>query len=100
MTTMILKQTLALFLWCYLFATCTLANNQTVLWVWVTGSSETEQIGEYGNRNVSMSSNMPGSRYYSSGWYDEGTHEFWVFGGRGLASQESKGTFLLMYRYC
>jgi len=60
----------------------------TMLWTWVGGSStigpDFGQSGIYGTQGTPASGNIPGSRYFSTGWTDS-SGNFWLFGGYGFA---------------
>ena len=46
-------------------------------WIWVSGSSQTEQAGVYGTRGVPAPTNVPGARYTAVGWTDP-QGSFWI----------------------
>jgi hypothetical protein len=54
-------------------------------WTWLGGSSERNQKGEYGVKNVADRSkeNIPGARYGSSSFVDPTTARGFIFGGYG-----------------
>ncbi|WP_421879747.1 T9SS type A sorting domain-containing protein [Marinoscillum sp.] len=51
-------------------------------WTWVSGSSSRNEYGTYGDKGVSASSNVPGSRHASISWMDD-SGNLWFFGGQG-----------------
>ncbi len=57
---------------------------QTGLWTWVSGSSETNSYGMYGELGVPASSNSPGSRHECAFWLLD--NDLYLFGGSGLSS--------------
>jgi hypothetical protein len=53
----------------------------------MSGSSQENQNGIYGNKGVPSLSNIPGGRYGLASWVDnEGS--FWIFGGSGNDGKE------------
>jgi len=51
-------------------------------WTWMSGNNTALNVkGVYGQQNVTETTNYPGGRLVSSGWYDSTNQEFWVFGG-------------------
>ena len=63
-------------------------------WTWMGGSNTTNQPGSYGTKGNASISNVPGSRYAATGWYDSLRQEFWLFGGNGFDS--SNGMLLIV----
>lgn len=59
-------------------------NPSSGLWVWLSGSTATEQLGTYGTLGVEAPSNTPGARYMSASWMDLAGN-MWLFGGSGYA---------------
>jgi hypothetical protein len=57
---------------------------QTGLWTWVSGSSETNSYGIYGELGIPASSNSPGSRHVSAFWLLD--NDLYLFGGNGFGS--------------
>ena len=51
-------------------------------WTWFSGSQNFNPPGEYGEKGVSNSMNVPSGRSSAFGWYDSLREEFWVFGGK------------------
>jgi len=54
-------------------------------WTWINGNNTISLIGVYGSQGIPSSSNIPGARYYSTGWIDS-FNNFWLFGGQGFDS--------------
>jgi len=50
-------------------------------WTWISGGGTINQSGEYGEKGTPNSSNVPSSRGYAAGWYDDLRKELWLFGG-------------------
>jgi hypothetical protein len=48
--------------------------------MWISGSSEIHQEGNYGLQGIPDKSNMPSSRYDGVGWTDLNGN-LWLFGG-------------------
>jgi N-acetylneuraminic acid mutarotase len=61
-------------------------------WTWVSGSSQFNQPGVYGNLGDAAATSVPGSRFDAITWVD-GSGNVFVFGGQGY---DSKGTFGLL----
>ena len=59
-------------------------------WVWLNGSYNGSSPGYYGTLGSQSGSNMPGSRYFASGWTDSAGH-FWLFGGSGYDAASANG---------
>jgi hypothetical protein len=59
----------------------------TDLWTWMSGSNLTNQVGVYGTKGVPSSTSIPGARYGSISWINEGG--LWLFGGGGFAASSS-----------
>jgi N-acetylneuraminic acid mutarotase len=59
-------------------------------WTWMSGSSVGGASGVYGTKGSSAANNIPGGRFYATGWTDpEGN--LWLFGGQGLDSAGANG---------
>jgi N-acetylneuraminic acid mutarotase len=60
----------------------------TMLWTWMGGSSTIGPnygySGVYGMQGQAATGNLPGSRYFSTGWTDS-SGNFWLFGGYGFS---------------
>jgi hypothetical protein len=52
-------------------------------WTWMSGSSEVDQNGIYGDKGIPSQSNIPGSRDGSISWVDN-DGSFWIMGGIGI----------------
>jgi N-acetylneuraminic acid mutarotase len=63
-------------------------------WTWMGGSSTIGsnygQSGVYGTLGTPAAANIPGSRYFSTGWTDSSGH-FWLFGGYGFGGNGNYG---------
>jgi len=59
-------------------------------WIWISGSNQTGQSGNYGTLGISSSSNIPGARHHSVGWIDT-KNNLWLFGGYAMISDSSEG---------
>jgi N-acetylneuraminic acid mutarotase len=60
-------------------------NPATGMWSWMGGSDIANQVGNYGNRGVAASANIPGARDTALNWTD-GQGDFWLFGGDGYGA--------------
>jgi hypothetical protein len=60
----------------------------TGLWTWMGGSPTLNQPGVYGTLAFPSASSVPGARDSASSWVDPAGN-FWLFGGRGFASDGS-----------
>ena len=49
-------------------------------WTWMNGSKTHDQLGTYGTRGTSASSNTPGARYLPVSW-PQASGNLWLFGG-------------------
>lgn len=58
-------------------------NTTSNEWIWMAGSSFTNQPGVYGTQGVASSTNIPGARRMSVAWKDN-TGKFWLMGGSGI----------------
>jgi N-acetylneuraminic acid mutarotase len=52
------------------------------MWTWVSGDQRINRVGEYGDRGIAASTNIPGARRNAVGWTDTAGN-LWLFGGRG-----------------
>ena len=52
-------------------------------WTWISGSSEVNKRGVYGEKGNASTDYIPGARSDAVGWYNSITKEFWLFGGFG-----------------
>ncbi len=71
-----------------------LYNRAADKWVWVSGSSGTNQAGMYGTKGVPNPANHPGARMGALNWVDYNCN-LWYFGGRNQAPHD----FNDMWRY-
>jgi N-acetylneuraminic acid mutarotase len=67
-----------------------LASAQSGQWVWMGGSSSSNQAGSYGPLGSTISTNFPGSRSGATTWTDSNGN-FWLFGGVGYDSNGVTG---------
>ncbi len=68
-------------------------NTASRKWTWMGGSSTggfTPAVGVYGTLGVGAAGNFPGGRENAVGWRDA-KGNFWLFGGSGYASTDTKG---------
>jgi len=61
-------------------------NPVTDRWRLITGTTNVSSSGNYGTLGVSSATNIPPSRFGADAWTDANGN-FWMFGGRGTASQ-------------
>ncbi len=73
-------------------------NIATDQWIWVNGTSTTNQTGVYGTSGVAAATNRPGARYNSTTWTDA-SGNFWLFGGYGSASNSNSGSLNDLWKY-
>jgi len=57
-------------------------------WTWMAGSYLFDQPGVYGTQGTPSGNNTPGPRLWSCSWTDR-SGNFWLFGGRGMATSTS-----------
>lgn len=67
-------------------------------WVWQGGADVGMQPGSYGTIGHASTQNEPGARLGSVYWTDE-EGNFWLFGGSGVASQQSVGMLNDVWKY-
>lgn len=60
-------------------------------WVWVAGSTTSNESATYGTSGVASATNLPGGREASSNWVDS-LGNVWFFGGQGLNSAGGVGS--------
>ena len=72
-------------------------NPLTLEWMWVSGSNYHGQGGAYGTKGTASTSNVPGARYFGTGWLDS-TGRRWIFGGYGLDSATAGGRLNDLWR--
>jgi len=68
-------------------------------WTWVSGSDTVLEAGTYGEKGVPAAANVPGARYESVAWTDNGTGDLWLFGGYGLDSNAREDLLNDLWRY-
>jgi len=77
-------------------------NIATGIWTWMSGSTDSDELGVYGTKGIPDAANMPGSRYYSTSWIDSDDN-LWLFGGWAYASDygedEDMGYLNDLWRY-
>lgn len=59
-------------------------------WTWVSGDDDRNQSGSYGTQGKAASSNVPGSRRWSSYWLD-GSGNMTIYGGYGYDASGNLG---------
>jgi uncharacterized repeat protein (TIGR03803 family) len=59
-------------------------------WTWVSGGNTVDQNGVFGTQGVPATTNVPESRYGSTGWVDANGN-LWLFGGFSLSSSNDSG---------
>jgi len=64
-------------------------NPLTREWTWVSGSNSFSSSGVYGVLGTAAASNVPGARYFGTGWADP-SGNLWLFSGAGF---DSAGNF-------
>ena len=64
-------------------------------WTWISGDNTINSPGIYGIQGIPSSSNIPGARYYSTGWIDS-SNNLWLFGGEGFDSYGNYGKYFLL----
>lgn len=69
---------------------------ETPTWTWLSGRGQLYTPGIYGIKGIPSTSNMPGARYYATGWFDSFANEFWLFGGYGADCRGTLGMSLLL----
>ena len=73
-------------------------NISTNEWTWISGSNTTNQVGTYGTKGVSSSSNTPGARSGSYTWKDL-SGNLWLFGGYGNATTTTAGDLNDLWKF-
>lgn len=68
-------------------------------WIWISGSNEIDQSGEYGVKGTAAASNIPGSREASISWIDPEGANLYLFGGYGFDSSESPDELNDLWRF-
>ncbi len=57
----------------------------TTPWTWMKGDNSIDNIGIYGTKGISASTNKPGARTSATTWRDNNGN-LWMFGGLGLSN--------------
>ncbi len=70
----------------------------TYEWKWVNDSNVINQGGTYGTAGIAATANMPGGRYYGSGWLDA-SGNFWSFGGAAYDNNDNAGFLNDLWKY-
>ncbi len=52
------------------------------MWTWMTGTTTTDQVGNYGTMGTAATTNIPGARDSATTWIDS-SGNLWLFGGEG-----------------
>lgn len=68
-------------------------NIGTNQWTWISGANTSNQLGVYGTKGISSSTNVPGSRQASVSWKDA-SGNFWLFGGYGFPASGTTYSYL------
>lgn len=63
--------------------------------MWISGSNEKNQLGNYGSKGVPDSNNIPGARYRAVSWIDS-SNNLYLFGGYGYATSIATGIWILI----
>ena len=64
----------------------------------MAGDTTVNAEGEYGTRGIESISNKPGSRTGSVSWRGKDGN-FWLFGGQGIDSDSSYGSFNDLWKF-
>jgi gliding motility-associated-like protein len=56
-------------------------------WTWVSGTSQVNQVGEYGRQERASLFNLPGGRMMATAWKGPDGN-LWMFGGQGYSSDD------------
>ena len=70
-------------------------------WIWFGGGKSTDSEGNpssFGERGISNSSNLPGSRRHSTSWTDS-KGNLWLFGGNGVDAKGELGYLNELWKY-
>ncbi len=67
-------------------------------WTWFSGSSSTDQIGNYGTQGTASTNNVPGARVSGMTWTDL-SGNLWLFGGDGKAANDAVGQLNDVWKY-
>jgi len=67
-------------------------------WIWISGSNDINELGNYGSKGVPKSTNVPGARYHAVSWIDS-ENNLWLFGGKGYATSTTIGILMFIFFY-
>jgi hypothetical protein len=67
-------------------------------WTWMGGPNVGGALSTYGTKGVAATTNMPGSRSYSTTWTDA-SGNFWLFGGLGYDINNAQGFMNDLWEY-
>lgn len=67
-------------------------------WTWMSGTNQTNQLGNYGTLAVSSPTNNPGGREFPACWKDK-NGDIWIFGGGGFAAANPQGHLSDLWKY-
>ncbi len=67
-------------------------------WTWVSGDNTAYSPGVYGTKGVASASNIPGGRWVSISWTDNGG-DLWLFGGKGYDGVGGYGFLNDLWKY-
>jgi hypothetical protein len=67
-------------------------------WIWMAGSQTRANVGSYGTQGMAAPGNAPGARAVAVAWMD-GSGNFWLFGGQGLATTQTAGTLNDLWQF-
>ena len=67
-------------------------------WTWVSGAHWRRQPGYYGTKGTPAGGRVPGARCDAVSGFDA-SGNFWLFGGYGIATNQSRGSLNDLWRY-
>jgi len=70
----------------------------TGMWIWISGSNTTNEIGTYGTKGIAAIGNVPGARSSSELWTDS-DDDLWLFGGVGYDSTGTQSWLNDLWKY-
>jgi N-acetylneuraminic acid mutarotase len=73
-------------------------NISTSEWTWIGGSKNWDENGIYGTKGVSSPATRPGARASAVSWKD-GSGNFWLFGGNGMAATGNPNYLSDLWKY-
>ena len=73
-------------------------NSSTNQWTWIDGSTQPDAVGVYGTQGVLSTSNNPGARKDSIGWFDA-SGDLWIFGGSNTGASNIAGNLNDLWKY-